>query len=422
MWRSNWIVVLALLLTAAVFATQVFFLEGALDDVTLVRPSPEPSEVPDDVTRAEALAGGQGFKAVFGDGRGMPGYPVFLSWFVAGFSQPFVAARFFQLFLAAMVVPFAFLILNPLLRSQGWALAGSVVFAAWVMLFYHAAELTADALCLFFYALFCYQLARLQQAHNRSQFLPMVVLAVLVYFKSAMALVFIPFALVVETRRGGGARGVTVLGPLVIVIVLMLPWSIWLSVRNGDFVPLTTSSGYRMYVGTGVTTRPDTSATAVPDLPSSSAEKQKLFDPGLVAAARHETADLDAADRNRVYRRNAMAVWVSRPLKTASYGAAKVFHSFGFSFRHTRDTLMVLQLVASLLLSVFLWRRRLHREWCVFMWGAALVVALEAFVFLPDARFSALIFDFPALVVSVAGVAALVRGTTGGPQPGSPKK
>ena len=55
------------------------------------------------------------------------------------------------------------------------------------------------------------------------------------------------------------------------------------------------------------------------------------------------------------------------------------------------------------------------------MWGAALVVALEAFVFIPEPRFRTLVFDFPALVVTVAGVAALVRGTTGDPEPGSPE-
>jgi hypothetical protein len=420
-WRSSGFVVLALFLTAAVFGAQVAFLGDAPDGDTLVRPSPEPSESPDDVGRAEALAGGKGFKTVFGDGRGMPGYPVILSWFIGAFGQPLLAARFFQLFLAALVVPFAFLVLNLLLRSQGWALAGSLVFAAWVPFYHHAPVLTAYPLCLSLYALFCYQLARPQQAYDRSHFLPMVVLAVLVYFKSAMALVFVPFALVIGLRRGGGARGVTVLGPLAIVIVLLLPWSIWVSVRNGDFIPLTTSSGYRMYIGTGVTAAPDTSGTAVLDLPSSSAETNGLGDPGLVAAVGRETAGLEAAARNRVYRRNALNVWVSRPLKTASYGAAKVFHSFGFSFRHARDSLMVVQLVVSLLLSLFLWRRRLHREWCVFMWGAALVVALDAFVFVPEPLFRTLLFDFPALVVSVAGVAALVRGTTGGLEPGSPK-
>ena len=121
MWRFSWIVVLALLLTASVFGVQVVFLGDAPDDDTLVRPSLEPSEFPDDVLRAEALAGGKGFKAVFGDGRGMPGYPVILSWFIGAFGQPFLAARFVQLFLAALVVPFAFLIMNLLLRSQGWA-------------------------------------------------------------------------------------------------------------------------------------------------------------------------------------------------------------------------------------------------------------------------------------------------------------
>jgi hypothetical protein len=419
--RSNWLVVLALLLTAAVFGSQVVLLGDAPDDETLVRSAPEPSEIPDDVMRAQDLVSGEGFKAVFGDGRGMPGYPVFLSWFIGGFSQPLVAARFVQLFLAALAVPFAFLIFNLLLGSQRWALAGSLVFAAWVTFYCQASELTADPVCLFFYALFCYQMARPQTAYNRSHLLPMVVLAVLVYFKSAMALVVIPFALVIESRRGGGARGVTLLGPLAIVIVLVLPWSIWLSVRNGDVIPLTTSSGYRMYAGTGVMARPDTSAAAVPDLPSSSAESQGLFDGGMVAAVRRETAGLDAAARNRIYRRDALTVWVSRPLRTASYGVAKVFHSFGFSFRHARDTLTVLQLVVSVLFSIFLWRRKLHREWCVFVWGAVLVVALEAFVFLPEPRFRTLVFDFPALIVSVAGVAALMRGSTGASVPESQK-
>jgi hypothetical protein len=97
-------------------------------------------------------------------------------------------------------------------------------------------------------------------------------------------------------------------------------------------------------------------------------------------------------------------------MKMVSYGTAKALHAFGFSFRQARDPLVVSLLVVSLLSSVFLWRRGRHREWCIFLWVAAGVVALHAFIFFPDQQFKTVLFDFPALLVVVLGAVELLGG------------
>ena len=421
MWRNHRYVFLALVLTAVVFWAQILLFDEGLDNQILNPHAPAFSDAARNVERAVALAGDGGFSGAFGDGRGMPGYPVFLSWFVGTFSQPLLVARFVQVFLASLIVPFAFLTLCILLKSQGWALLGSVLFTVWVPFYYFSPILSAETLSMFFYALLYYQLARSHQTQSRMHLLMMVVLAVLVYLKPNLALLFIPFAAVMEYRRGGGAKGVTIVGPLVVVVVLLLPWTIWVSLKNQAFIPLTTTSGYQLYLGTGVTSKVDTTSgsSGALGMPGASAETLGLADPGLISAVARDTLGVSAAAKNRIFQRTALGIWMNRPVKMVSYGAAKVLHVFGFSFRHARDSLTAALLVVSLLVSVLLWTGRLHREWCVFFWVVAGVAALQAFVFVPSQRFKTVVFDFPALLIVALGVVEMLRGGTGAREPES---
>lgn len=422
MWRNHGYVVLALMLTAVVFWAQILLFGDVLDNETINRYSPESANVLDNVDRAQTLADGDGFTETFGDGRRMPGYPVFLVWFVGAFDQPFLVARFVQVFLVSFIVAFAFLTMCVLFKSQGWALLGSVLFAVWFPFYLGSPVLSPQTLALFFYALFCYQLSRPQQALSRMHMLSMVVLAVLVYLNPVLVLLFIPFAAVLEHRKGGGARGVTILGPLFALVVLILPWTIWVSVTNGTFIALTTSPGYSLYSGTGVTAKVDTMGVMrkTPDMPSESAETLMLADPGLAATVERDTVGVSAAGQNLMYTKTALGVWAKRPVKTISYGVAKVLHAFGFSFRHARDALSVVQLVVSLLVSVFLWRRRVRREWCVFFWVVGATVALQAFMFSPTQQFKTVVFDFPALLIVVLGAFEILGGGVGETEPEYP--
>jgi hypothetical protein len=411
MWRDHRYVVLALLLTAAVLWTQFVLFNWGLDAQAPGRYAPTGSDALDLVGRAELLAGEGGFSGALGDGQRMPGYPLFLSWFAGAFERPWLVALYVQTFLVSLTVPFAFLTLCVLLKSQGWALLGSALFALWIP-FYGYSALAAETLCLFFYGLFCYQLARSLEAQSRLHLILIVVLAILVYLDPFLAALFIPLAAVLEYRKGGGGKGVTVLGPLLVVVALVLPWTIWISVKNGTLIPLTATSGRDLYLGTGVKSKVDTtgSVSIAPDLPSASAETLGLSDPGLVNAVEADTSGLSATAQNRIYRRAALSVWFDRPVKMISYGVAKLLHAFGFSFKHTRDSLLVSLLIVSLLASVVLWRRRRHREWCIFFWGVAVAVSLQAFIFFPDQQFKTVVFDFPALLIVVLGAVELLGG------------
>jgi hypothetical protein len=420
-WRNRRYVVLALVLTAAVFWAQILLFDRGLDNQILNPHAPTFPDAVRSVDRAVTLAGEGGFSGAFADGRMMPGYPLFLSLCVSGFSQPLLVARFVQVFLASLIVPFAFLTLCLLFKSQGWALLGSVAFALWVPFYYFSPILSAETLSMFYYALLCYQLARSHQTQSRMHLLMMVVLAVMVYLMPGLVLLFIPFAAVMEYRRGGGGKGVTVVGPLAVVVVLLLPWTIWVSVKNQAFVPLTTTSGYQLYFGTGVTAKVDTTggSSRGRGMPAASAEALGLADAGLVSAVARDTVGASPVEKNRIFRRAALGVWVNRPGKMISYGAAKVLHAFGFSFRNARDSLLAALLAGSLLLSALLWSRRLHREWCVYLWVVTGVVALQAFVLVPSQRYKTVLFDFPAVLIVALGVVEMLRGGTGTREPES---
>ena len=422
MWRNHRFVILALVLTAAVFWGQMLLFDRALDNQVLNRHAPVFPDAVRNVDRAETLVGEGGFSAAFGDGRRMPGYPVFLSWFIAAFSHPLLVARFVQVFLASLIVPFAFLTLCILFKSQGWALFGSVFFACWVPFYFFTPILSAESLSIFFYALFFYQMVRSQLTQSRMHLLMMLVLAVMVYLMPNLALLFIPFAAVTEYQRGGGGKGVTIMGPLAIVIVLLLPWTIWVSVKNRAWVPLTTTTGYELYFGTGVASKVDTTAGVSPSqrgLPSASAETLGLPDAGLVSAVARDTVGASPVQKDRIFRHAGLSVWMNRPGKMISYGAAKVLHTYGFSFRHARDSLIAALTVVSLLVSVLLWTRGLHREWCVYFWVVAAVVALRSFLLVPSQRFKTVVFDYPAVLIVVLGAVELLRGGSAAGKPES---
>jgi len=422
LWRNHRYVVLALVLTAVVFWTQILLFGDGLDNRVLNSHAPTFPDAVRNVDRAVTLAGDGGFSGAFGDGRQMPGYPLFLSWFVGGFAQPFLVARFVQVFLASLIVPLAFLTLCILLKSQGWALLGTTLFALWVPFYYFSPILSSETLSMFFYALLCYQLARSHRTQSRMHVLMMVVLAVLVYLESHLALLFIPIAAFVEYHRGGGGKGVTIVGPLAVLVLLLMPWTIWVSLKNQSFIPLSTSTGYELYLGTGVTSKVDTTGALSAGMPEASAETLGLADPGLVSAVAQDTVGASGAAKSRIFRRTALGVWIERPFKMVSYGVAKVLHAYGFSFRHPRDSLIAALLVISLLTSLLLWTRRLHREWCVFFWVVAGVAALQAFLLIPNQRFKTVVFDFPAVLIVALGVVEMLRRGGGAQHPASRRK
>ena len=412
----------------------------------------------------------QRFEAAFGDGWRMPGYPLFLAAF-QGFDEPWRAARLAQIALTVPLGAVFFLTLllltaprrgnGPQASAPGLsdvrpALAGGVLAALWPPLYHYSPALLAEAPSLCLTALLLLVLAASRRiaatgpargvTNGGLAGLAGALVAALTYLKPNHLLLLGPVMLFLilqnvastaagaadtqDAARSGGARGAArrarLVGPLAAAAVttaLLAPWSLYVSQRQGTFVPLTLNAGYNLLLGTGRIPNGDPAA-----LPYRAAralgiqEKQAIIgtkersavagaterppagavdgmaDTTTTALVADQTAR-HAAARAAAWAAGGREAWTERPVALSLHGAAKALHAFGFSLRGARDVLLALFSLAAAGAGWHLWRRRRYRAWVMFAAACALAVALQAFVYLPNQRFKTVLFDPAALLL-----------------------
>jgi hypothetical protein len=362
--------------------------------------------------RAYELARGEGFTAAFRDGIRMPGYPALLALFAGLLDKPVRAVRMAQVVLSSAVILLAWLLLSSLLRSRAKALFCAGVFAVWAPFYYFSPVLYAETASIFLIGLFCYALALFDPGRSPWTSVPAAITAAALVYLKPNHILLVPVLLVFlvyVSRRGGARRRAKIaLIPVVVVICLLAPWSIFVSRCQDSFVPLTTHGGWNLYLGTGgglANTKP-WARGSLPTRAWNSLNLKDLEHPEG-AYGRYPAEMRARADRD--FRTRALERWKRRPLALTAYGAAKMLHVAGFSFRRPRDVIVMLHFIGSLILSVYLWKRRRWREWALLLWMIAIVVMAQAFLFLPELRFKTVLFDFPALVVSMLGICTLLE-------------
>ena len=183
--------------------------------------------------------------------------------------------------------------------------------------------------------------------------------------------------------------------------IMLIPWAIFLSVMNNNLILLSTTSGLNLYLGTGV----DIDLKEDPNsLMSLTARKLNLRDEQIITQTEQNVKNMTKQEEN-VYRSAvAKEIWLSRPINTLVYSLSKVFHGFGFSLRDSRDLLLVILFISSVVFSLYLWISRNHREWCLFFWAILLVISFQMFIYLPNQRFKTVIFDLPAIMIAIIGM------------------
>lgn len=362
--------------------------------------------------RAYKLARGEGFAAALSNGVRMPGYPVFLSPFAALLERPARAVRIVQVVLSSAVILLAWLLLSSLMRSRGKALWCAAVFALWIPFYYFSPVLYAETASIFLVGLFCYSLARFDpERPMRTSLPPAIITAALVYLKPNHILlvpVLFLFLVYVSRRKGIPHGAKLMLIPVVVVILLLAPWSVFVSRCQHSFVPLTTHGGWNLYLGSGGSLA-HTAPWAEGSLTTRAWKRLHLKDAGASENVYARYPRGMRAQADRYFRARGLERWRRRPLALTAYGAAKILHSFGFSFRGPRDLIVMLHFIGSMAFSVYLWKRRRWKEWALLLWMITIVITAQSFFFLSELRFKTVLFDFPALVVSVLGISVLLE-------------
>lgn len=411
-WRQGLILVAALTLFALNMLGQATVFRATFDDGINTDYLKSYTDGEDYMGRAYKLARGEGFAAAFRDGIRMPGYPVFLALFAGLLESPARTVRIAQVVLSSAVILLAWLLLSSLLRSRGKALWCSAVFALWIPFYYFSPVLYAETASIFLIGLFCYSLAGFDPGRSMWTSLPpAIITAALVYLKPNHILlvpVFLVFLVYVSRQKGIPAAAKLVLIPVVVVMMLLAPWSVFVSRCQHSLVPLTTHGGWNLYLGSGgglAHTKP----WAQGSLPTRTWNSLHLRDPECPVDAYGQYPSGMRARADRDYRTRALERWKQRPLALMAYGAVKILHVAGFSFRGPRDLIVMFHFIGSMAFSVYLWKRRRWKEWSLLLWMIAIVVMAQAFFFLPELRFKTVLFDFPALVVSVLGISVLLE-------------
>ncbi len=169
-------------------------------------------------------------------------------------------------------------------------------------------------------------------------------------------------------------------------IMVMLPWSTWISVQNQTLMPLSTTQGSTLYLATAEGNRRN---------------------PQEIYAMETEKGEAIAS---QYYESLAQRAWRSNPVGNTKYGFKKILHTFGLWFQRVMDWVMGLQLILAIASAVWLWQSRRYLPWVFFFCGTIGVTALQSFIFQQGFRFKLVLFDLPALLILSLGSTGLFTG------------
>ena len=392
-------------------AAQLILFRHTLSEGAVTSYLPVYTDSADYMGRAERLADGDGFGEVFCNGLRMPGYPLFLALFARLAGNPAPAARIVQILFSSSLILMCWMLLSTLTRSATASLAGALLCALWLPFYYFSPVLYAESLCIVLMGLLLLALSRFDPHRPvRTLVFPAVLTAALIYMKPNHILLLPVLMVFCAQAAGKGLRsGARIfLVPALIIMMLLAPWTIFVSRCQQAPVMLTTHGGWNLFLGSGGGHQ-YSSAAQQGSLSTRAWKYLELRDEEDSNAGYEAVPFGIRAQADREYRNKAIERWKQQPLKLTVYGLSKLLHVFGFSLRGPRDVIVMLHFLISTAFSIILWRRRRWREWSLLLWSITIITAAQAFIFLGELRFKTVLFDVPALVVSVLGLLVILQ-------------
>jgi hypothetical protein len=280
------------------------------------------------------------------------------------------------------------------------------VVALWAPLYYFSPVILAESCSIVLVGalLLCLSRATLSRSLAAVYAMPVLV-ASLVYLKPQHVLLFLPCVGFLTVARREVPRRHLV-GAGVVLAALLAPWTLFVSLANRAFVPLSTTSGLMLYLGTGVDTSRQESLRGT--VHGRVAAWLGLEDEVLARQIRREGLGMSSAERNGHLTQRALEVWTAHPFRVGAYGVSKVLHGFGYSLRDARDVVLAAMGLAGVIAALQAARIAVYPAWRVLFWASLLATSVQMFVFAPDQRYKTVMFDLPGLAMIVLGWSAVI--------------
>ena len=372
----------------------------------------------------------------FGDAIRLPGYVIFLSFFMKLFESPVIAIKIAQIILSSSLIFVAFFISKSISKSNQVNLTVALLVALWFPLHFYALDLTGVTFSIFLYSLFIWSVFTLSKNMNkRNLFLCLIgaLLGLMVLAKSNNILIFFSlfcalwyfhkdiFIALKDCIKSG-----------LVLLIIVLPWSYFISSHNNTFILTSTLGPQALVSYSGLRMQPPDSlmGKVINKYHLYSDEKWQEYreaykskpNPCKSVVLEHlvknnnpykdinfsiskpECYDWD--DYSKVIKKSSEEVMEiyfkhlsNNTVGFIVYGFSKIAHAFGLSLRGLPDYLSLLFFITSLISSIILWNKYLYRSFVVFYWASLASFSINAFILMGYVRYRVIFFDLTATIL-----------------------
>ncbi|WP_455756637.1 hypothetical protein [Sulfurimonas sp.] len=367
----------------------------------------------------------------------LPFYPILISFFIDIFDKPVLMIKLFQIFLSSSIVVVSFFTIRNFINDNKFSLFGTIPFFFWIPLYYFSPILIVESISVFFTSLFVLTISYMNKNNYKKVSIAIAFLiAILVLFKSNNAVLFLPFSIYLffildksftETIK-------YILVSLIVFIILIMPWSIFVSQHNKTIIPFSVLGPNAMLYGMGQKVEPTAN-----NLINKVIRKYNIYDKEVATSVRKNVnlvlntnayadklsemiqqninpythrsnklakeyfnLDVEVGGKNIVIGNENLKKIIEKEWdnKTNEYillGFAKVLHGFGMSFRGIVDITIFFTFIISIL-GILKYRLNYTEKYLFFYMSMIFSYAFQAFLVYGDHKYRAVLFDFSMIL------------------------
>ncbi len=344
----------------------------------------------------------KGFFIAFNELLRTPGFPAIILIISIIFpNDTFFVLRILQLTSIALTVVMIKKILElHIPKSQAYTF--SLIYIV-LPIWYFVPAILAESFTTFFFTLLLYYASLIKtNIYNLHNYLIISgCLAILIYLKANSVLLVIPILYFI-IHKIKIKKFLHLLLIIFFLIILMLPWMTYAKTTQGSFLPLTNTSGYALYYGTGMIVKGDPilKQAAIENRVNSEVNIEDL----LVFDKPTRTSEM-----SEIYTNKTIEIWSKRPLNQFSFGLQKIMLNFGFIVRNSYEYFLGFFSLITIIASLLLIKQKKHLDWAFTFIIYFLCQSFQAMIFFSDKRYLIPTYIPISIIILSLAVSKLMR-------------